>query len=64
MPLVVIEGPKIEVGQKRELVKKVTEVVSEVYGIKNIVVIVHENPPENVGVDGELVADRRAAGAS
>jgi len=64
MPLVVIEGPKIEVGQKRELVKKVTEVVSEVYGIKNIVVIVHENPSENVGVDGELVADRRAAGTS
>jgi len=64
MPLVVIEGPKIEVGQKRELVKKVTEVVSEVYDIKNIVVIVHENPPENVGVDGELVADRRAAGTS
>ncbi len=60
MPTVVVEGPPISVEQKRKLVKGVYEVAFEVYGIEHIVVLVKENPPENVGIRGKLLADRRA----
>ncbi len=46
--------------KKRELVKKITDVIKEVYGIEHVTVLIHENPPENVGVNGELLADRIA----
>jgi 4-oxalocrotonate tautomerase len=61
MPLITVEGPKIEeIERRRELVKKLTDAAFEVYGIarEHIVVLIHENAPENVGVGGELVADR------
>jgi 4-oxalocrotonate tautomerase len=54
-----VEGPPISVEQKRQLVKRLTEVAVEVYLIEQITVLVRENPPENVGVDGQLLADRR-----
>ncbi len=63
MPLIAVEGPKIpEIERKRELVKKLTDAASEVYGIKrgHIIVLIRENAPENVGVGGELLADRMA----
>jgi 4-oxalocrotonate tautomerase len=59
MPTIMVEGPPISVEQKRELVKGLTEVAVEVYLIEHITVLVRENPPENVGVDGQLLADRR-----
>ncbi|RKY04878.1 4-oxalocrotonate tautomerase [Candidatus Poribacteria bacterium] len=60
MPLIIVEGPKIESERKRELAKKLTDVASEVYGIdrEHIIVLIKENPPENVGVGGQLIADR------
>lgn len=61
MPTITVEGPKIqEIERKRELVKKLTEAAAAVYGIakEHIVVLIRENSPENVGVGGELVADR------
>jgi len=54
-----VEGPKIDVEKKRQLVKKLTEAAVEVYGIEHIIVIIRENPPENVGISGELLADRK-----
>jgi 4-oxalocrotonate tautomerase len=59
MPTIRVEGPQIDVERKRQLVKKLTEIAVEVYGIKHITVLIQENPPENVGVDGQLLADRK-----
>ena len=64
MPSIILEGPIIkDVEKKRELVKELTKVVSKFYGLpeKAIVVLIKENPPENVGVGGELVIDRLKA---
>jgi 4-oxalocrotonate tautomerase len=62
MPTIIVEGPPIGVEQKRQLVKKLTEVAVEVYRIEHISVLIKENPPENVGVDGQLLADRKRSG--
>jgi len=47
------------VEKKRELVKGLTEAATGVYGGIPITVLIKENPPENVGVNGELLVDRR-----
>lgn len=61
MPNVVVDGPPISVEQKRRLVKGLSDVAVEVYGIEHIIVLIRENGPENVGIDGELLADKKAA---
>ncbi|MCD6140428.1 MAG: tautomerase family protein [Thermococcus sp.] len=50
-------GPRADVETKRELVKKITEVGREVCKVHHVSVIIHEVELENVGVDGELLAD-------
>ncbi|KPU63712.1 4-oxalocrotonate tautomerase [Thermococcus sp. EP1] len=57
MPTIIVEGPPISVEKKRELVKRFTEVASEIYGINHITVLIKENPSENVGINGELLLD-------
>ncbi|MCK4420518.1 tautomerase family protein [candidate division WOR-3 bacterium] len=58
MPTITIEGPPIkEIERKRELVRKLTDVAVEIYKIEHIVVLIRENAPENVGVNGQLIAD-------
>ncbi|WP_238565097.1 4-oxalocrotonate tautomerase DmpI [Thermococcus litoralis] len=57
VPMVIIEGPKADVETKRELVKRITEVIREVYKVHHVSVIIHENETENVGSDGELLSD-------
>ena len=66
MPVIRVDGPQISVDKKRELVKRLTEVAAEVYGMgkEHIIVLIRENPPENVGVGGELIADRRKESSS
>ena len=59
MPTITVEGPPIDMEQKRQLVKKVYDAAVEVYKMAHITVLIKENPPENVGVGGELLADRR-----
>jgi 4-oxalocrotonate tautomerase len=59
MPTIMVEGPPISVEQKRELVKRLTEVAVDVYRVEHITVLIRENPPKNVGVSGQLLADRR-----
>ncbi len=59
MPTIIVEGPPIKTEKKRELVKRFTDTTSEVYGIEHIIVLIHENAPENVGVNGQLIADRQ-----
>ena len=57
MPTIRVDGPSITVEQKKELVKKLTEDAVEVYGIEHIIVIIRENIPDNVGIDGELLSE-------
>ncbi|WP_199203792.1 tautomerase family protein [Thermotoga sp. KOL6] len=42
---------------KRNLVKRITEVVREIYKVHHVSVIIHEADSENVGVDDELLSD-------
>ncbi|OGD76807.1 MAG: hypothetical protein A2Y64_06385 [Candidatus Coatesbacteria bacterium RBG_13_66_14] len=58
MPNITVEGPALEIAKKRLLVKALYDAARAVYNIDNIIVTIHENPPENVGVMGELVVDR------
>ena len=60
MPIVTVSGPQLSVEQKRKMAEGLTEVAAEVYGRpqSQIIVVINENPPENVAVGGRLVADR------
>jgi 4-oxalocrotonate tautomerase len=58
MPTIRIDGPPIpDIDRKRDLVRRLTRAAVEIYGIEHITVIIRENPPENVGADGTLIAD-------
>jgi len=62
MPTITAEGPPIrELDAKRTFVQEVTEAATKCYGLPKevIVVVIKENPPENVGVGGQLLVDRR-----
>ncbi|AIJ04960.1 4-oxalocrotonate tautomerase [Methanocaldococcus bathoardescens] len=58
MPTIIVEGPKLDIEKKRELVKEIYEIASKIYGIEHIVIIIKENSPENVGINGKLLIDR------
>jgi 4-oxalocrotonate tautomerase len=62
MPTATIEGPRIEdVDTKRILVEEVTDALEKAYELprRAYVVLIKENPPENVGVGGQLILDRK-----
>jgi len=62
MPNITVEGPPIkELDRKRTLVGEITEAATKAYGLPKdvIVVVIKENPPENVAVGGTLLVDRR-----
>jgi 4-oxalocrotonate tautomerase len=50
-----------EIERKRKLAEGLTRVAAEAYGLPPdaIIVIIHENPPENVARGGVLLADRQ-----
>jgi len=61
MPTVIIEGPPLgDLDKKRALVRKLTDAAIEAYEIEHIVVLIKENGPDNVAVDGALVCDRKS----
>ena len=62
MPTITVDGPPISVEQKRQLVEQLTKAAIDAYRIEHITVLIRENPPENVGVNGQLLADRRKPG--
>ena len=62
MPTIFVEGPPLSIEKKRTLVADLHKAAVEVYQIAHITVIVRENPPENVGVSGQLLADRARSG--
>ena len=60
MPIITVEGPPLpEIEKKRELAQRLTNVAVDIYGIRDIVVLIKENAPENVASEGELIYDRR-----
>ena len=62
MTNVIIEGPRIQdVEIKRVLVKEVTDALEKAYKLPRdvYVVTIKENLPENVGVGGKLILDRK-----
>jgi len=62
MPSATIEGPKIEdVEIKRVLVKEITDALEKAYKLPRqvYVVLIKENPPENVGSAGQLILDKK-----
>lgn len=66
MPTITAEGPPIrDIDKKRQLVREMTDAANRAYGLPKdvIVVVIRENAPENVGVGGELIADKHGQGA-
>ena len=62
MPTATMSGPPIEdLEVKRKLVKEITDAMEKAYKIPReaYIVVIKENPPENVGIGGELLIDRR-----
>lgn len=62
MPIVTIDGPRIDREKKSALVKEVTQVVAKIYELpeRAITTVIRENLPENIGVAGELLADKHS----
>ncbi len=61
MPNITVEGPKIkDIEIKRNFVKALTDAAAKAYGLpaQIMVVLIKENPPENVSVGGQLICDR------
>jgi 4-oxalocrotonate tautomerase len=64
MPTITVEGPPVEdVEVKRRLAKGLADVAASAYGLpaEIMVVLIKENPPDNVGIGGELLSDRKKA---
>lgn len=62
MPVIQIAGNNgISLEKKREMVKKVSEVVAEAYDlpVDAITVLVHGYNFDDIGVAGELLSDRK-----
>ncbi|MCJ7805972.1 MAG: tautomerase family protein [Clostridia bacterium] len=61
MPTIFFYGPVLEVEKKRELIRSFTEAASQATGIDKsaFVVYLRKSSPDEVGVGGELLADRQ-----
>ena len=64
MPLIIVEGPVVDVEVKRKLVHGLTRAAEEAYGVSHIIVLIKENPADNVGTDGQLLSDRHRAAST
>lgn len=60
MPVITMDGPKLNREQKSELVKEFTKAASQVTNLPEsaFVVIIRESDPDNVGVGGQLLSDK------
>jgi len=58
MPLIQVDGPPIDIEKKRRLVKELTDVAVKIYEVEHITVLIRENPAENVGSNGQLIAGK------
>jgi 4-oxalocrotonate tautomerase len=61
MPIITLEGPRIEdLDKRRSFIRELTDAAVKAYSLpqEKIIVILHENSREQVGVGGELLADK------
>ena len=60
MPVINLEGTKLSKEQKSELVKELTSLAAKIMNIPKqaFVVLIKENDKENIGVGGQLLADK------
>lgn len=60
MPTIFFYGPDMDSDKKRKLISSFTEAASEATGIEKsaFVVYLRKSAPDEVGVGGELLADR------
>lgn len=60
MPVIVYNGTKLDREQKEQMVKEFTEVASRISKIPTqaFSIIIREDSAENIGVGGELLANR------
>lgn len=60
MPIIIIEGPRIDIVKRRKLAQDFAQAASEAYGLpkKAVAVILHEVSSECVAAGGELLCDR------
>ena len=65
MPVITVEGPPRSVEQKKELVKLLTNSMKKAYNypedFSHIVIVIKENPPENIGSDGKLLSEMKTS---
>ena len=62
MPVVEIAGNNgISIEKKREMIKKVSEIVAEAYGlpVETVTVLVTGFNPDDIGAGGKLLSDRK-----
>ena len=62
MPKITIDMfPGRTLDQKRELVERITDILSETINVRkeSVHIIIHENPKENVALGGQLFYDRK-----
>lgn len=59
MPVITMEVGTLPKEQKKDLVKRFTEVASEITGIDKqyLIVVIREWPDENLGIDGQTVEE-------
>ncbi len=60
MPIITLEGPKIaDLDRRRTFIRELTDAAVKAYDLpqEKIIVILHENTREQVGVGGKLLAD-------
>jgi len=61
MPIITLEGPRIaDLDTRRRFIRDLTDAAVKAYALpqEKIIVILHENSREQVGVGGELLADK------
>ncbi|MBQ7617505.1 MAG: tautomerase family protein [Desulfovibrio sp.] len=61
MPVVTLEAAKLNYEQKKQLVAEFTETVARITGLPktSIFVFLKENSPENIGVAGQLLTEKK-----
>ena len=58
MPVVIIEAPPgLRVEKKRKMLEKITTAIDEAYQIGDTLIFLHEDPPENVSLNGSLQSE-------
>ena len=58
MPVVTIEAPLgLRLDKKKMMVEKMTGAIDEAYEIGDTLIFIHEDVPENVGMNGTLQSE-------